>query len=292
MVTLSEVLADLREESESLDRLVSALDDRDWSRPTPATGWTVAHQIAHLHWTDTVAALAATDPAAFVARMSAIEDPYTMVDRAAADNIAPPHELLRRWRDGRQALAEALSGRPKDEKLPWFGTAMSPLSSATGRMMETWAHGQDVAETFPERADAQAHRRPTDRLRHVANLGYRTIGHSFVSHGRAAPPRPVRVELSTVDGALWTFGPEDAPNRIAGPAEDFCLLVTQRRHPADLALQATGDEAREWTTLAQAFAGPPGDKREPKPADKREPRPADKREPRPADKREPRESQP
>ncbi|MFF5234281.1 TIGR03084 family metal-binding protein [Dactylosporangium sp. NPDC000521] len=264
MVTLDEVLKDLQAESDSLDRLVSALDDKDWSRPTPAKGWTVAHQIAHLHWTDTVATLAAADPAAFVARMSAIEDPLTMVDRAAADTIAPPAELLRRWRDGRQALAEALSATPKDEKLPWFGTAMSPLSSATGRMMETWAHGQDVAETFPDRPDAQEHRRPTDRLRHVANLGFRTIGHSFLSHGERPPAAPFRIELSTVDGQVWTFGPEDAPNRVVGPAEDFCLLVTQRRHPADLRLQATGDEARRWTTLAQAFAGPPGQKREPR----------------------------
>ncbi|MEU0553078.1 TIGR03084 family metal-binding protein [Dactylosporangium sp. NPDC006015] len=264
MVTLDDVLQDLEAESASLDRLVSALDDKDWSRPTPAQGWTVAHQIAHLHWTDTVATLAATDPAAFVERMSAIEDPFTMVDRAAAEHIAPPEELLRRWRDGRDTLAKALTGKPKDEKLPWFGTAMSPLSSATGRMMETWAHGQDVAETFPERPDAQEHRRPTDRLRHVANLGFRTIGHSFLSHGRSAPAGPFRVELSTVDGALWTFGPEDAPNRVAGPVLDFCLLVTQRRNPADLGLLATGDEAREWMTLAQAFAGPPGQKREPR----------------------------
>ncbi|MEV4515010.1 TIGR03084 family metal-binding protein [Dactylosporangium sp. NPDC049525] len=263
MVTLSEVLTDLRTESESLDRLVSALDDKDWSRPTPAPGWTVAHQIAHLHWTDGVATLAATDPAAFIQQLGAIEDPYTMVDRAAADNIAPPEELLRRWRNGRDALIKVLSEKPKDEKLPWFGTAMSPLSSATGRMMETWAHGQDVAETFPERADAQEHRRPTDRLRHVANLGFRTIGHSFLSHGKNPPAAPFRVELSTVDGAVWTFGPEEAPNRVVGPAEDFCLLVTQRRHPADLGLQATGDDAREWMTLAQAFAGPPGGKREP-----------------------------
>jgi uncharacterized protein (TIGR03084 family) len=263
MVVLHDVLDDLKEESESLDRLVSALDDKDWSRPTPAAGWTVAHQIAHLHWTDTVATLAATAPAEFIRQMSTVEDPFTMVDRAAADHIAPPRELLRRWRDGRAALARALSEKPKGEKLPWFGTAMSPLSSATGRMMETWAHGQDVAETFPDNKDAQEHRRPTDRLRHVANLGFRTIGHSFLSHGRQAPAAPFRVELSTVDGAVWTFGDEAAPNRIVGPAEDFCLLVTQRRHPADLGLQATGDDAREWMTLAQAFAGPPGGKREP-----------------------------
>jgi uncharacterized protein (TIGR03084 family) len=130
-------------------------------------------------------------------------------------------------------------------------------------MMETWAHGRDVAETFPGDGRARAHLRPTDRLRHVAHLGFRTIGHSFASHGRPAPAGPFRIELSTVDGALWTFGPDDAPDRVTGPALDFCLLVTQRRHPTDLALQATGDDAREWLTLAQAFAGPPGAGREP-----------------------------
>jgi uncharacterized protein (TIGR03084 family) len=263
MVLLHDVLTDLREESESLERLVQTLDDKDWSRPTPAEGWTVAHQIAHLHWTDTVATLAATDPAEFIRQMSAVTDPHTMVDRAAAEHIAPPRELLRRWREGREALSTALTALPEKEKLPWFGTAMSPLSSATGRLMETWAHGQDVAETFPDDPAAQRHRRPTDRLRHVANLGFRTIGHSFLSHGQQPPQTPFRVELSTVDGQVWTFGPPDAPNRIVGPVEDFCLLVTQRRHPADLALQATGEAARQWTTLAQAFAGPPGAKREP-----------------------------
>jgi uncharacterized protein (TIGR03084 family) len=274
MVTLPEVLDDLHAESEALDRLVSSLPTEDWSRPTPAPGWTVAHQISHLRWTDSVATLAATDPPEFLRQLSAsLEDPYTFVDRAAADGVAPPDELLPRWRAGRAALAKALSDLPPGEKLPWFGTAMSPLSTATGRMMETWAHGQDIADTFAEDNElARELKRPTDRLRHVAHLGYRTIGHSFASHGRPEPTGPFRVELSTVDGAMWTFGPEktgdpeDAPNRITGPALDFCLLVTQRRHATDLALQATGDEAREWLTLAQAFAGPPGSGREPKAA--------------------------
>lgn len=268
MVALSEVLADLHAESEALDRLVSSLATEDWSRPTPAPGWTVAHQISHLHWTDSVATLAATDPQEFLERLSAtLDDPYGFVDRAAAEGLAPPDELLRRWREGRAALAEALRAVPPGGKLPWFGTAMSPLSSATGRMMETWAHGQDIADTFAGESElARAHRRPTDRLRHVAHLGFRTIGHSFTSHGRPEPAQPFRVELSTVDGALWTYGPEDAPNRVAGPVLDFCLLVTQRRNPADLALQATGDEAGEWLTLAQAFAGPPGPGREPQAA--------------------------
>ncbi|WP_433213758.1 TIGR03084 family metal-binding protein [Dactylosporangium sp. CS-047395] len=259
---LDEVLQDLAAESEALDRLVSGLDAQQWSRPTAAPGWTVAHQIAHLHWTDEAATLANTDPAAFFARLSEIDDPHTFVDRAAAAGVAPPDELLPRWRAGRQALADALRKVPPGEKRPWFGTAMSPASSATGRMMETWAHGRDIAETFPELA--QDHLRPTARLRHVAFIGYRTIGHGFASHGRSAPTDPFRVELSLPDGDLLAFGPAGAPDRVTGPILDFCLLVTQRRNPADLALQATGEHATEWLTVAQAFAGPPGAKREPK----------------------------
>jgi uncharacterized protein (TIGR03084 family) len=265
MALLDEVLRDLQAESEALDALVADLPAEDWSRPTPAPGWTVAHQISHLHWTDSVATLAAVDPPAFLTRLGeTLDDPYSFVDRAAADGLAPPAELLARWREGRAALAKALTGLPPGAKLPWFGTAMSPVSSATGRMMETWAHGRDVAETFPDDARARAHLRPTDRLRHVAYLGFRTIGHGFASQGRPAPAGPFRVELSTLDGAVWAFGPEGATDRVAGPVLDFCLLVTQRRHPADLALQATGDGAREWLTLAQAFAGPPGSGREPR----------------------------
>jgi uncharacterized protein (TIGR03084 family) len=264
-VHLDAVLHDLRAESEALDALVSGLSAEDWSRPTPAPGWTVAHQIAHLHWTDEVAALANADPQDFYAHLGeAVGDPLTLADRAAAERVAPPDELLPRWREGRAALAKALADVPAGERRPWFGTAMSPVSSATGRMMETWAHGRDIAETFPQREAARAHLRPTPRLRHVVHLGVRTIGHSFASHGRPEPVHPFRIELAGPDDDVWEFGPADAPNRVAGPVLDFCLLVTQRRHPADLALQATGDEAAEWLTIAQAFAGPPGAGREPR----------------------------
>ncbi|MFB9442578.1 TIGR03084 family protein [Dactylosporangium vinaceum] len=262
---LDEVLQDLEAESAALDRLVSGLSPQEWSRPTPAPGWTVAHQIAHLHWTDEIATLANREPAAFLARLSeSMDDPLTYVDRAAAAGVAPPDELLPRWRAGRAALAEALRAVPDNDKRPWFGTAMSPVSSATGRLMETWAHGRDIADTFPERA--REYVQPTARLRHVAFIGYRTIGHGFASHGRATPAEAFRVELLMPDSTVLSFGPADAHERVTGPILDFCLLVTQRRHPADLALQATGERANEWLSVAQAFAGPPGPKREPKAA--------------------------
>ncbi|MBE1486480.1 uncharacterized protein (TIGR03084 family) [Plantactinospora soyae] len=259
MVDLDSLLTDLAAESESLEALVAGLPDADWARPTPAPGWTVAHQIAHLAWTDNVALLAATDIDGFAESIQhAATDPYGFIDRGAAEFLAPVPELLARWRSGRTALARALSGVPAGVKLPWYGTRMSATSMATARIMETWAHGEDVA-------DALGHTRtPTARLRHVAYLGFRTLGHGFATHGRPFPDAPVRIELRGPDGDEWSFGPADAVNLVSGPALDFCLLVTQRRHRADLALVAVGPVADEWLDIAQIFAGPPGAGREPR----------------------------
>ena len=92
----------------------------------------------------------------------------------------------------------------------------------------------------------------------MAHLGVATRGWSSRVHGEEPSSVPVRVELTAPDGAVWTWGPDDAADRVTGPALDFCLLVTQRRHRADLALTATGRVADHWLDLAQAFAGPPG----------------------------------
>ncbi|MFG1840836.1 TIGR03084 family metal-binding protein [Micromonospora sp. NPDC049175] len=257
MVDHADLLTDLAAESAHLDSLVAPLPAADWARPTPAPGWSIGHQIAHLAWTDHVSLLAATDTEAFFAAVTAAPDPTRMVDDGAEEFLAPPAELLARWRAGRAALADALTAVPAGEKLQWFGTRMSATSMATARIMETWAHGEDVADTLGVVRPA------SDRLRHVAHLGVRTLGHGFAAHGRDIPTTPVRVELVGPGGAIWAWGPTDAADRLSGPALDFCLLVTQRRHRADLALVATGPVADEWLDVAQAFAGPPGDGRKP-----------------------------
>ncbi|MFI7658778.1 TIGR03084 family metal-binding protein [Micromonospora parva] len=257
MVDLSDLLTDLADESAQLDALVATLPAADWARPTPAPGWSIGHQIAHLAWTDHVALLAATDAEAFYATVTSAPDVTRMVDAGAEEFLAPPAELLARWRAGRTALVDALAAAPAGDKLPWYGTRMSATSMATARLMETWAHGGDVA-------DALGVVRPdSDRLRHVAHLGVRTLGHGFIAHGREAPTAPARVELVGPGGETWSWGPADAADRVTGPARDFCQLVTQRRHRADLDLVATGPVADEWLDVAQAFAGPPGDGRKP-----------------------------
>jgi uncharacterized protein (TIGR03084 family) len=256
---LGAVLADLRAEGDELDALVAPLGPADWRRPTPAPGWTVAHQIAHLAWTDDIAILAATDPVAFDAvRTAAGAGAPDYVDRAAAERAGqPPEELLTGWRTGRTRLAAALAAAPPDVRMPWMGPPMLPVSMATARLMETWAHGLDVA-------DALGVQRPAgDRLRHVAHLGVRTRDFAYRVHGRPAPADPFRVELAGPAGDLWAWGPADAPQQVIGPALDFCLLVTQRRHRADLGLVAVGPDADAWLDIAQVFAGPPGPGRAP-----------------------------
>jgi uncharacterized protein (TIGR03084 family) len=135
---------------------------------------------------------------------------------------------------------------------------MSAASSLTARLMETWAHTQDIADTLG------VTREPTGRLRHVAHIGVGARAFSYAVHGKPAPSAPVRVELTgPPSGATWAWGPEDAGDRITGPALDFCLLVTQRRHRDDVALTIEGPAATEWMAIAQAFAGTAGTGRAP-----------------------------
>jgi uncharacterized protein (TIGR03084 family) len=261
MVDLAALLRDLAEEGDDADRLVADLPARRWADPTPAEGWTIAHQIGHLAWTDEQSLAAATDAAAFaelLARMATDGDSSGIVDRGAAQFARRrPAELLASWRAGRGALLKTLSGVPAGTRLPWFGPPMSPASMVTARIMETWAHGQDIADTLGVR------REPTDRLRHVAHIGVRARDFAFATHGLTAPDGEFLVGLRSPRGELWTWGPGDAAQRITGQALDFCLLVTQRRHRADLDVRAEGPDADRWLDIAQAFAGPSGAGRAP-----------------------------
>ncbi|MFI1363048.1 TIGR03084 family metal-binding protein [Streptomyces griseochromogenes] len=254
------VFDDLREESEQLDLLVTELTEERWALATPAPRWTIAHQIAHLHWTDQAALLAVTDPDGFQESVKqALAAPDAYVDEGAEEGARlRPAELLSRWREGRAALDGALRAAPSGARFAWFGPPMSGAAMATGRLMETWAHGQDVADALG------VVRPPTDRLRHVVRIGVRARDFAFGVHGLPVPGEEFRVEVTAPSGEVWTYGEPDARQRVTGPALDFCLLVTQRAHRADLTLHAEGSDADRWLDIAQAFAGPPGTGRPPK----------------------------
>ena len=251
---LHTVLADLKAEGDELAELLAPLTAQQWSTLTPAPGWTVAHQVAHLAWTDGMALLAIQEPTRFAEAVEAgqqVADSY--VDEAAATGASqPPAQLLAAWQRGREELNGALLGQPAGARIGWFGPPMSPTSMATARLMETWAHTRDVADGLGVR------REPTTRIKHIAHLGVRTRDFSFLLHGRKPPTEPFLIELTGPDGELWTWGDLDAEQRVTGPAIDFCLLAVQRIHRDDTALVAHGADAEQWLEIVQAFAGPPG----------------------------------
>jgi uncharacterized protein (TIGR03084 family) len=253
-VSMAALCDDLAAESAELRAVLAALSEAEWTQDTPAAGWTIADQVSHLAYFDDVALRSATDPEAFAAEKAQMDaeggvDPDTIAERF---RDLTGSQLLTWFDDARGRLLEGFRGLDPSTRVPWFGPAMSAASSLTARIMETWAHAQDVYDAVG------AVHEPSSRLRHVAHIGVGARAFSYLAHGREMPSTPVRVELTAPDGSVWTWGPEDAPDRISGPALDFALLITQRRHRDDLGLAVEGAAAQEWVEIGQAFAGEPG----------------------------------
>ena len=244
------VCDDLEAEHNALDLVVSNITEDQWNQQTPAEGWDVKDTIVHLIHADLAALKAVTDPDGFVAmRDEIMTSGFDDVFGTKAGKSGT--EILAWWRQVRSEMIDAFRARGPKDRIPWFGPDMSTLSFATARLMETWSHGRDVADTVGSAWEA------TDRLRHVAHIGVSTRGWSYVNRAMEVPVGDVGVELTAPSGETWQWGPQDGDNMVRGDAEDFCLLVTQRRHRSETSLVAVGPLADEWLDLAQAFAGPP-----------------------------------
>lgn len=249
---MKEICRDLTDECQALDDIVAPLDEDAWNRLTPFYGWTVKDQVSHLAFFDRMARLSACEPESFVREMGeyARDMPNFFQNTMEPGRRKSVPELLAWWREERRGMIEAFSGMDPKARVPWH-LPMSVRSSATARLMETWAHGQNVVDGLGVVRPA------SDRLRHIAHLGVATFGWSFSCRSMPVPTAEVRVILKAPSGALWTWGPQGAGDVVEGDAEDFCMVVTQRRHFADTNLIIRGETAEAWMTVAQCFAGPP-----------------------------------
>ena len=253
---------DLLSEYGALADFCATLSPDDWHRPTPFYGWTPWDEIAHLLYFDEAARVSATEPERFAreaaelgARMVAGE-PISAIARTAYGALDGP-ALLARWRSTHQALVARLAALHPKARLGWYGPPMSTRSFITARLMETWAHGQDIWDVMQQRRPASA------RLQHIAHLGAGTFGWTFVNRRRPvpdiAPFLAPYVALDAPDGSTWAWGDPACPHQVRGTAQDFCLLVTQRRHLQDTALVCSAGPVADWLAVAQCFAGPPAD---------------------------------
>jgi uncharacterized protein (TIGR03084 family) len=252
VIQLEDICADLAAEHDDLDALVAPLDTAGWDTPTPSEGWSVRDQISHLAFFDRAGTIAITDPDAFGASLQELlADVQGFMDAPLiAGRLLTPDEVLANWRGARSDMLAAFVKADPTIRVPWYGPWMSPASFISARLMETWAHGQDVADALG------VERALTDRLKHVAFLGVRARPFSYTNRGLTVPEGEVRVELTGPSGDEWTWG--SGEDVVRGSALEFCLVVTQRRHLDDTSLEVTGELASEWMSIAQCFAGPPG----------------------------------
>lgn len=262
MSELQNAITALRADAAEFDALVADLGPADWARPTPAEGWSVADQVAHVAFVFTIAGTAAGNPEAFralTARIGTAPGAFDAAVDAALDGYRPlaPEALLARWRAERDAGIAALAAAPADGLVPWLVNPLPPAVLARAGMLELFAHGQDVADALGVR------RSPTDRIRHIVAFAVRTRDFGYLSRGLTPPAEEFRFELTAPSGEVWTFGPEDAEQRVTGDAADLCLLVSRRRHHEDLSVKAVGALAEGWLEVAQAYRGPAGPGRRP-----------------------------
>jgi uncharacterized protein (TIGR03084 family) len=250
------ICKDLSDEYNDLDKIVADLSPSAWETITPFFGWTIKDEISHLAYFDRAAFLSATDPDAFTKDMEKMLEGfenYTQMHKKvnAEGNAMDCQQLLQWWRHERNRLITAFESLEPKTRLPWYGPSMSARSSATARLMETWAHGQDIWDAL------KMVREGTNRLKHIAHIGVSTFSWSFKNRNLPVPEDSPRIELLSPSKEKWAWGSENSENCISGDAYDFCLIVTQRRHADDTQIIVRGETATQWISIAQAFAGPP-----------------------------------
>jgi len=251
---MKQICTDLNEQYQEFNDLVARLDEKQWRQKTPFFHWSIFDEVAHIAFFDHEALLAVEDVERFRERSNGVmavilSDGSLPVYTNPLLGPDEPAELLALWRDLRKRLILRLYSMSPKDRLPWYGPDMSARSFATARFMETWAHAQDVFDTLRKKRTNSA------SLRHVAHIGVTTFDWSFSARKLKVPGIKPRIELTGLAGEKWEWGVAHASERVWGSAEDFCLVVTQRRNVADTGLKWQGENVAKWLTIAQAFAG-------------------------------------
>jgi uncharacterized protein (TIGR03084 family) len=247
---------DFLDEARGLRALLGRMPESAWRQPTPFKGWTPWDVVAHLALADEWALSSLKSREAFAVDMRDVTTaltegvPLTRFTRERFRGVDPPL-LLAKWCAGFEALCAQLEIVDPQRRFAWFGPDMAVRTFATARLMETWAHGQDVYDLL------HAKRIYNDNLRSIAFLGVKTFAFTFANRKLVPPAVPPYVKLIAPSGTVWEFNDVSDTERVEGAASDFCHVVTQNRNVADTQLRVTGEVAQSWMSVAQCFAGPP-----------------------------------
>jgi uncharacterized protein (TIGR03084 family) len=240
------VIDDLAAEQDSLESVLTGLTDAQWSAPSAAAGWSVTDVVLHLAQTEeaVVAAVnSAGTPDMWRRGASSVDD---AAEAAVQAERAPAASVFARWQAARHSSVQALRAADPHERVQWVASTLTPPGLATTRLAEHWAHGLDITDAL------QLSRPDTDRLRHIAWLGHRTLPYSFQVAGQE--PHEVYCELTGPSGAVWSYGPETAESTIRGSAAEFCRVGAHRLAPEQTSLQCEGPYAAAALRVLRNYA--------------------------------------
>jgi uncharacterized protein (TIGR03084 family) len=251
---MKSLAGDFLAESEALHAIVAPLSDAALEQPTAFKGWTINMVVRHLHVWNLAAGMSLKGDGSFERYYAGVDAHTATGARLPAfevkylNGLAGP-ALVKAWRDGFAQIASDFAAADPSARVKWAGPDMSVRSSLTARLMETWAHGQEVYD------ELGLVRSSGDGIRNIVVLGNNTYGWTFKVRGEELPgPRP-HLRLTGPSGEVWTYNDPSETNFIQGRAEEFCQVVTQTRNIADTQLRVVGRAASIWMSKAQCFAG-------------------------------------
>ena len=251
-----EITADLKEEAQELKNLLDSLSEQEWKTKTTFKDWTPQEVVAHLYYFDLMAIYSFKDKDKFMSEAKFIggtTELKTSYDRAVAvkDRLDTKGylDLKEKWFHSCNEMCELFSTADPKERMLWFGPDMGARMFITARFMETWSHGQEIYDL------KKIKRTYTESIKHVATIGVRTFGWTYVNRGLEIPQDVPYIKVHSPSGETWEWNEPNQNNYVEGEAADFCHVVTQGRNVKETNLRVVGDTASHWMSIAQCFAG-------------------------------------
>ena len=252
---MDDVLKALDEQHAELASIIDGCGPDDWDRPTRCEGWDVAAVLVHLASTDELATQTAHGEFGELVHgfLGDRETQSVTVDDAAAAQVdieraAGGDAIRQRWHRASTAMRAAFAAGDPHQRVTWVSGQLSLHTLAATRLSECWIHTDDIGSALGLTIA------PTDRLRHIARLAWRTLPYAFqradlTLHG------PVAMDLTGPHGDQWRFDP-DAPalTTIRGAATEFCEVAARRLDPDATNLVAAGPDADAVLRLVRTYA--------------------------------------
>jgi uncharacterized protein (TIGR03084 family) len=244
---VSDIFDDLAAEYERLDAILAGLTREQWLSESDAPGWTITEVMIHLAQTEEAAARTVAEPGG----SSSFRTPDVTIDERAARLVAAeqdePEAVFERWRAASRASVDAMRSADPTQRYAWATNPLNPRTLATTRLAEHWAHALDI--TVPLDIPLP----DTDRLRHIAWLGHRTLPYGFAVAEQEA--HEVCCELTAPDGVtMWRYGPPECESRITGDAGAFCRVGALRLSPDESGLATSGPHAAAALRVLRNYA--------------------------------------